>query len=525
MIHEKASFSSNAKRRGGTTLSEVLISLLVMSVGVVSLATLFPISVLRTAQATQLTNATNLRYNVEALVDTLPSLYSVGPTWTSGTAYSQGALVTPTELTALKAPPVVFICTTAGTSGAFEPAWNYDNGATTTDPLTTPATASACVWTTIALGNYVVDPLGEVLVESAYRNIAGNGDFFGNDPTLAPVPQTRARAFSGFASTPSIPLADSVATLPDSWINRAESVQVSYNSASPPSITMTDLTDLLPAVSGGLPVTRILLFDITGKISCVRQVTSTSNAGVNSQTVTFNNVLPTGFTPVKVRVESKDRKYTWLLSIRRGFSGVSYMDVVVFFKRPFSGKDEQLYPATFTSTTDFGSDAAPGIAGIDDDNNGIVDFLGSGAPDPGEIGWPGSDDVPRNWVVVQYDATGDKPFVKKGGFVTDIDNLRWYQIIDVVEGDGFYGFSPTNVMTKAGLVMTGLNPLPYANTYTADAPYYANTKAIFLRIEGQIEQTGSQPAGGLGGPPQGRAMLMRGIVDVYPIRTHLTWSF
>ena len=44
----------------GSTLSEVLISLLVMSIGVVSLATLFPVSVLRSIQATQLTNAANL---------------------------------------------------------------------------------------------------------------------------------------------------------------------------------------------------------------------------------------------------------------------------------------------------------------------------------------------------------------------------------------------------------------------------------------------------------------------------------
>src|SRR5262245_38569273 len=63
------------KCRPGTTLSEVLISLLVMSVGVVSLATLFPISVLRSLQATHLTNAANLRYNVESFLSIRPQLF------------------------------------------------------------------------------------------------------------------------------------------------------------------------------------------------------------------------------------------------------------------------------------------------------------------------------------------------------------------------------------------------------------------------------------------------------------------
>ena len=206
-----------------------------------------------------------------------------------------------------------------------------------------------------------------------------------------------------------------------------------------------------------------------------------------------------------------------MLSVRRAFSGASYMDVVVFFKRKFSGKDEQIYPATFTATTDYGADALPGVGGLDDDGNGTTD-------DTSEIGWPGSDDLRRNWVVIQYDASGDKPFVKKGGFVTDVDNLRWYQIIDIVEGDLIYGFTPAGVIQKAGLSISGLNPYPFAAPYAADGTAFSNTKAIFLRIDGQIEQAGSQPTGGLGGVPTGRAMVMRGIVEVYPIRTHLTWE-
>lgn len=38
-----------------------------------------------------------------------------------------------------------------------------------------------------------------------------------------------------------------------------------------------------------------------------------------------------------------------------------------------------------------GADNAPGRAGVDDDQNGVTDF-NAGVPDPGEIGWPGTDD-------------------------------------------------------------------------------------------------------------------------------------
>lgn len=62
--------------RTGVTLAEVLVSLGIMSVGVITVATLFPLSVLRTIQATQLTHATIVRYNVEATISAFPTLVS-----------------------------------------------------------------------------------------------------------------------------------------------------------------------------------------------------------------------------------------------------------------------------------------------------------------------------------------------------------------------------------------------------------------------------------------------------------------
>ena len=62
--------------------------------------------------------------------------------------------------------------------------------------------------------------------------------------------------------------------------------------------------------------------------------------------------------------------------------------------------------------------------------------------------------------------------------------------------------------------------------YTPDAALDRH-RSILVRIENSILQNGAQPTGGqnvsaIGGTPRGRAMLMRGIIDVYPIHTNLT---
>jgi prepilin-type N-terminal cleavage/methylation domain-containing protein len=58
----------------GVTLTEVLMSLMIMSIGISSVMVLFPISVLRSAQSTQLTNAAILKYNAETQIRQNPRL-------------------------------------------------------------------------------------------------------------------------------------------------------------------------------------------------------------------------------------------------------------------------------------------------------------------------------------------------------------------------------------------------------------------------------------------------------------------
>jgi len=510
--------ADDGRSRAGTTLSEVLISLAVMSIGVVSLATLFPISVLRSFQANQLTNSANLRYNVEAMLSVRPELYAIGAPWEaakSSPQYAPGDMVTPTELTSLKSPPVVFQCTNGGTSDSIEPNWNFND-------LQTTSETNGVKWQAFRLQNYIIDPLGAWNVESTFRS-TGSGNFFGNDGNIPPNPRaingfgnTGVRVFGGIgANAANDMLAAEAATLPDSWVNQAESYSVTYT-AGGTTCTLndlqTDLTNTTPYDStGGFTVSRIVFYDATGRFSDVRTITSIGGLSGMQQSVGWT--LPSGvsngltITPVRARVETRERRFTWLLSVRRGSSGAAYMDVVVFFRRPFSGKDEQVYPATFSAVTDPGYDSQPGIAGYDDDQNGTTD-------DISELGALGSDDNARNWVVIQYNSALGKPAVKKGGFVTDADNLRWYRVLDVVEGDLLYASTPTGVMTKAGLNMA---------SYTPDTLATGMTDAIYLKVENKILQSGPQPSAP-GGTPTGGAIVMRGIVDVYPIRTHLTWE-
>ena len=508
----------------GATLSEVLVSLLVMSIGVVSLATLFPISVLRSLQATQLTSAANLRYNVEAFLGVNPQFYTIGTGWQRATSYVVGDLVTPTGCCS---PSIVLVCTMPGTSGSVEPTWNTADGSFTSDPVP----GGPLQWQTYRLQNYVVDPLGKHLVETNYRQTT-NGDYFGFD-AAANAPRQVLRSFPGvlrygqnLASLQNLGLAANqdmaadFATLPDSWISQVE-VPLLHPVATTVTSTSCILTDVpydliptTPTTPAGYLPSRIVLFDITGKISHVRPISNIGTWTAPTQTITWPSAtvasgpLPSGFVPVRARVETKERRYTWMLSVRR--DGDSFqMEIVVFFRRPFSGKDEQVYPATFTSVVDLGYDEKYGVANYDDDYDSpsVTDEID-------ELGFVGSDDTPRNWVVVQYDGTGAKPFVKKGGYVTDADNLRWYRILDVFESD-----TPANVMTKAGLNRTG-------TIYPPDQSFFgANTASILLRVENKIVDSGPQPpknaSGVPTGPPTGKAMLMRNIIDVYPIRTRV----
>jgi hypothetical protein len=175
----------------------------------------------------------------------------------------------------------------------------------------------------------------------------------------------------------------------------------------------------------------------TDTVDTVKWTEDTDNSGtfavvkdLNGNGTLDDNTLPPTFVTNglgKVRIEQQERRYTWLLSVRKNSTGsAADVNVVVFFKRPIEefqatakgyAGDEVLIPARFT--------------------------LGS------------------TQVAVTY-PTARKPFMKKGNYIFDANNAFWYRISNV---------SPPTATTLPG------NVPAEAVTITIDVPSNADNTA------------------------------------------------
>ena len=367
--------------RAGSTLTEVLVALMIMSIGLVSLAVLFPMSVLRTIKASQFTNATDTRFNAEAMLDVYPNLVR-NPDYT----------VTATGL-------------------------NFHAGE-----------------------NFVVDPLGYAIIN---RSNARLSQYFGNDPTLAApngpgqatlppattgvAPNLNSWWFRRYSAAPAGQAlteaqADRLVTLPDSWVVNYEGLgttnaavpaigvsQLNVQGLGATGFTLTPTSAAQAAIGVAAPAVRAVMFSADGVTSHVRYLTQITNDTIfwseNAVGIDLNGngtledfPLPFSFiagtatagTAIgKVRIETQERRYTWLLTVRKNATGSQGdCDVVVFFKRPVEDivTDETVYPATF-------------IQG-------------------------------NTQVTVTY-PTANKPFMRKGNYVFEANNAFWYRIANV----------------------------------------------------------------------------------------------
>ena len=437
---------------GGTTLAETLVAMLVMSIGVVSLLSLFPISVLRSAQATQLTNATNLRYNAEARIDM--------------------------NLAMLNATPVAGVTPTA--------------------------------WIVDPLGYNIVYATGGLAAASKLGGATGLQRYNGGFTALTAV----AGATAAQVTAAEIAAAE-VVMLPDSWTQQTTATAPTYTPGAAPTITFPASVDLTSVPVAAPYESRVEVFDITQRVCEVRRITA-----IAGQVATLSAPLSTrlfedldgdgSVDPGEdyngngalnnnigdVLVETRDRRYTWMLSVRGNYERVN-VDVVTFFGRAFTTQDETLYGCNFfpshylgadglPSTADdiylTGGDGAYGVKGIDDDLNGTID-------DVSECGWPGSDDNRTAYSVTW--AAGSKPSIRKGNFVLDAKRGRWYRI------KGIYD-PATNLPVSSFGEFTGL--------------------VVNLVLDKDI----IEPTTNFAGYPatlNGSAIFMKGVVEVYPLGT------
>jgi hypothetical protein len=372
------------------TLVEVLMSMLVAGIGVLSVIVLLPLSFVRAIQATNLTNGTILRYNAECLSDIQPSLLL---RWQPGQAYSTTTPNASSVATGLTGDIVLvpnipnfgFRCTAStGVSGLTLPNFSTSiptvDGGVTWTPFATPPAA------------FVIDPLGwNALGAPLQTNFGNNG---AAAPAVDPLAIPRFNAELSLAS-----LAALSAALPDSWVEQSRGPVTGFT-ANTATITGTDLsgvTPSAPAVPGAsIPMTyRVVLLDAAGKTSETRIITSVNAA---TDTVTWGggtaDPLGGGFAPFSARVEAQVMRYTWMLTVHpnppAATGGPSWnVTATIFFNRPLVSTDEQVYSAS------------------------------------------GADGVQAPFTVT-YPAGAKPQYVKKGGFVFDCYFGRWYRILNVV---------------------------------------------------------------------------------------------
>lgn len=308
-----------ADPRGGTTLTEVLMSILCMGIGVVAVASLFPIALLRSVQATQLTSATILRFNAETLIDLNPA-FIFDPDNDNN-----------------------FVEHTDGTNADGDP--------------------------------YLIDPWGAMIVRTdAGRTIStrdnvgvmarfdGLAVFLDPNNTNASVP--------AFTTTEALGLV----TLPDSWVTLYDDIvdpldggatdtnRLYVDLGNSTTFDFADIsTQITTAQNAGLEV-RAVLFSESGDTSETRSLSDTANTtpvDAANRRIQWLTALPNNgdYDSVsRIRVEVRENRFTWLLTVRdvkpEGANGFSALvDVVVFFNRSPSLDEETAYTLTQSGNT------------------------------------------------------------------------------------------------------------------------------------------------------------------------------
>ena len=373
--------NAHGSHSSGVTLTEVLMSLMIMSIGVTSVAVLFPISMLRSLQATQLTNAAIVRYNVETLLESQPDLI-------------------------------------------FDP----DGDGDFVEHFRTPARR-----------NYIVDPSGYYTLGVDLNPFA---TMFGNDGTAGVGTLERfgggLRTLQGINETsPGVTALDlealklagqTLASQGDGYTDILDAVPAAVSSTSVTFGSSVDLSDIpsssqLVSFVGSAP--RIVdpeLFEVvlfsngispTGQNARVvsaafpllavdagaKQVffsednTITTGADFNGNGVLDRTTLPATFgsPPSVSRVLLRARRtndFQWFLTVRRrGDGAVRNIDVVVKFSDGVDASTERVFPTAFVRGS--------------------------------------------NIVGVGNAADGTVPNIVKGKFIFDATNAIWYRIQDV----------------------------------------------------------------------------------------------
>jgi hypothetical protein len=305
--------NATAKKRSGTTLTEVLMSMMILSIGVLSLASLFPIGILSSVRATQLTHAVTLKHNVANRIDLDP-----------------GLILDPDR--------------------NYSPLPNPNNLHYIVDPLGSVRFADLDGNGVIDCGedlngNRRLDPgedadndnqldFGEVVPPFGWVDANGNGIFDNGESFIVD------RWHAGYRS---LSQAEDLVALPDSWTELATGAPETF--LTPRKVRGAQSMDLTAARSiattnqqGPQVPLQIMLVDQRNGQSHSSRINS-----VVGQNIEWDRALPTAamHNIDEIRVQQQELKYTCLFTVRREGNGTASVDVVVFLRRSFNLDDER----------------------------------------------------------------------------------------------------------------------------------------------------------------------------------------
>lgn len=272
--------------RSGATLTEVLMAILIMSIGVVSVITLFPLAILRAVHATQLTNSKVLEDNIEDFINT--------NTWMLRGSPVDRNLVQPGDNAFLAA--CVIDPLGEQFMGSFSP--KFGN------------MPSAPAWTIVRR----ISPYKQFSPAPSYLT-AGNTDWSLNDRTW---------------------MDQGVCALPDSWVTLRDDL--------PTNITTSAVTfsqDL--GASAGTVRLTLLSLDGTKSVSRLGTISGTTF----TKSTTEPNI-PSAFGLSNVSraiLEANESRYTWIITCPA--SGTTpAASCAVFFRRGYDPDEEFIYTKT-----------------------------------------------------------------------------------------------------------------------------------------------------------------------------------
>ncbi|MCA8996777.1 MAG: hypothetical protein KDA80_07325 [Planctomycetaceae bacterium] len=366
-------------QRPGATLTEVLMSLLIMSVGIVSVFSLFPVSILSSIRATQLTNAKILQENIVEIARTRPDLILGASYWQPNTSYNTNQLVVASPRFGGVSPSsnLYFQCQAGGTSGNVEPDWptNTSGG---------PITDSGVTWTVVTGTQFVVDPLG--FQYQVYTNNSGNEQFGHQNSTGQDIGLIHLDLETTLDQTPAE--LQPFFVQPDSWTLAREDVPTGVSATSVTLNPGTDLSD----ISAGVSNYRVTVLSFDGTAAAQRYVSGVSGTTINLSGANLPGNLDSLSEVGSIRIETFTPRYSWMATVTRSTSGQTKAQCVTFFNRSFNTDDEFAY-----------------------------DYTGGGT-DTASLSWTSG--------------TDPKPLIREGDFAFDLISGEWFQIVSASTGSG-----------------------------------------------------------------------------------------